>query len=85
MSRTTNGVVIPIAKVIESPQISVGFSRTLEIPRDLASGMKISLQIEGIGTIKGKVFETIVPEDFTGNLCYKAWGTIFDASGGACK
>ena len=85
MTETVGGIQIPIGKAISTPVISLGFSRPLEIPRNTAKGMPISVEIEGIGTIKGKVFTTTVPEGFDGNLCFKSWGTIFDAQGGACK
>ena len=76
---------VPMAKAVSTPDISLGFSRPLEIPRNTAKGMPISVVIEGIGTVKGKVLETTVPEGFTGNVCFKSWGTIFDAKGGPCQ
>ena len=85
MTETIGGAQVPMAKALTTPTISLGFSRPLEIPRNTAKGMPISVVIEGIGTTKGKVFETTVPEGFSGNLCFKSWGTIFDAQGGACK
>ncbi len=85
MTETIGGVQVPMAKALSTPDISLGFSRPLEIPRNTAKGMPISVVIEGIGTTKGKVLETTVPEGFTGNLCFKSWGTIFDAKGGSCQ
>lgn len=85
MTETIGGAQVPIAKALSTPDISLGFSRPLEIPRNTAKGMPISVVIEGIGTIKGKVLETTVPEGFTGNVCFKSWGTIFDAKGGPCQ
>jgi hypothetical protein len=85
MTETIGGVQVPMAKALSTPSISLGFSRPLEIPRNTAKGMPISVVIEGIGTTKGKVFETTVAEGFTGNVCFKSWGTIFDAQGGPCK
>ena len=85
MTETIGGAKVPMAKAISTPAISLGFSRPLEIPRSTAKDMPISVVIEGIGTTKGKVFETTVPEGFNGNLCFKSWGTIFDAQGGVCK
>ncbi len=79
------GAQVPMAKSISTPAISLGFSRPLVIPRNTAKGMPISVVIEGIGTVKGKVLETTVSETFTGNLCFKSWGTIFDAQGGTCQ
>jgi hypothetical protein len=83
--QNAGGAQIPIAKALETPVIPVGQSKTLEIPRDIAKGMPISVVIEGIGTTKGKVLETTVAEGFNGNLCFKSWGTIFDAKGGPCQ
>lgn len=85
MTETIGGTQIPMAKALSTPDISLGFSRPLEIPRNTAKGMPISVVIEGIGTVKGKVLETTVPEAFNGNLCFKSWGTIFDAKGGPCQ
>ncbi len=85
MTETIGGAQVPMAKALSTPSISLGFSRPLEIPRNTAKGMPISIVIEGIGTVKGKVFETTVAEGFTGNVCFKSWGTIFDAQGGPCK
>ena len=85
MTETIGGVPVPMAKSISTPAISLGISKSLEIPRNTAAGMPISVVIEGIGTVKGKVLETTVPEGFTGNVCFKSWGTIFDAKGGPCQ
>lgn len=85
VNQNINGTQIPVAKALDTSAIPVGISKTLEIPRDNAKGMPISVVIEGIGTTKGKVLETTVPEGFNGNLCFKSWGTIFDAKGGACQ
>jgi len=85
VNQNINGTQVPIAKALDTSAIPLGVSKTLEIPRDNAKGMPISVVIEGIGTTKGKVLETTVPEAFNGNLCFKAWGTIFDAKGGPCQ
>jgi hypothetical protein len=85
VNQNINGTQVPMAKALDTSAIPLGVSKTIEIPRDLAKGMPISLQIDGIGTTAGKVFATTVPEGFNGNLCFKAWGTIFDAKGGPCQ
>jgi hypothetical protein len=85
VTETVGGAQVPMAKTLSTPAISLGFSRPLIIPRNTAKGMPISVVIEGIGTTKGKVLETTVPENFNGNLCFKSWGTIFDAKGGSCQ
>ena len=79
------GAQVPMPKSLSTSAISLGFSKSLVIPRNTAKGMPISVEIEGFGTTKGKVFSTTVPEGFNGNLCFKSWGTIFDAKGGPCQ
>ena len=85
VTETVGGAQVPLAKSVSTPAITLGFSRPLMIPRNTAKGMPISVVVEGIGTTKGKVLETTVAEEFTGNLCFKSWGTIFDAKGGPCQ
>lgn len=85
VNQNVNGASVPLPQAVTTPAISLGFSNTQEIPRYLAKGMPISVVIEGIGTVKGKVLETTVPEGFNGNVCFKSWGTIFDAKGGPCQ
>lgn len=85
MMETVGGAQVPMPKSVSTPAISLGFSRPLVIPRNTAKGFPISVVIEGIGTVKGKVLETTVPETFNGNVCFKSWGTIFDAQGGPCN
>lgn len=85
VTQNINGTQIPIAKTLVTPSLTLGLSNTVEIPRDNAKGMPISVVIEGVGTVKGKVLETTVPEAFNGNVCFKSWGTIFDAKGGPCQ
>ena len=79
------GAQVPMAKSLSTSAISLGFSKTLVIPRNTARGMPISVELEGSGTLKSKFFSTTVPEGFTGTLCFKCWGTIFDAKGGTCQ
>ena len=85
VNQNMGATTAPLPQAVTTPTISLGVTNTQEIPRYLAKGMPISVLIEGIGTIKSKVWETSVPEGFNGNLCFKAWGTIFDAKGGPCQ
>jgi hypothetical protein len=85
MTETVGGAQMPMAKSLSTSAISMGTSKSLVIPRNTAKGMPIRVVIEGIGTTKGKVLETTVAEGFNGTLCFKSWGTIFDAKGGACQ
>lgn len=66
-----------------SGNISVG--RTVHINVPLAiSNQPIRVYIRGVGTLKSDVYFTTVPANFSGNRCYKAFGTIFDAKGSGC-
>lgn len=85
MTERVGGAAVPIVKTLSTPPISLGFSKSLVIPRNTAKGLPVSVEIEGFGTTKSKFFSTTVPEAFTGNLCFKSWGTIFDAKGGTCQ
>ncbi len=79
-----NGVVVPLPVTKSSGNLSLGFSRHLDVPANIAN-MPIVVSITGVGTVKGTVFSTTVPADFSGNRCFKAWGTLFDAQGGNCQ
>jgi hypothetical protein len=85
VNQKVGDVTVPMPKVLSTPQISLGFTRPLIIPRDIVLTNPITVTIEGVGTVKNPVFTTTVPTNFTGELCYKAWGTIFDAQGGSCN
>lgn len=79
-----NGVVLPLPVTKNSGNISLGFSKHINIPDAIAT-MPIIVSITGVGTVKSGVFTTTVPANFTGNRCFKSWGTIFDAQGGNCN
>ncbi|MGE0103672.1 MAG: hypothetical protein AB7H86_14900 [Blastocatellales bacterium] len=85
VSQTNNGVTLPIPKVLTTSKITAGFTRPLIIPHDVDRNMPIVVSIQGFGTFNDKVFSTSVPASFTGELCFKAWGTIFSPQGGKCN
>lgn len=85
VTETIGGTQLPMMKSLSTPEISLGFSRALVIPRNTAKGMPISVVVDGVGTTKGRVLEATLAEGFTGTACFKAWGTIFDAKGGPCQ
>ncbi|MFO1435260.1 MAG: hypothetical protein U1F34_02405 [Gammaproteobacteria bacterium] len=78
-----NGTVIPLPVVKSSGDVPVGFSRHINIPENVAN-LPIAVSIAGVATVKSDVYSTTIPADFSGNRCFKSWGTIFDAKGGAC-
>jgi hypothetical protein len=78
-----NGNLAPMPVAKSSGDIPVGFSRHINIPETIAD-MPIVVSITGVGTVKTDVFSTTLPANFSGNRCFKSWGTIFDAKGGAC-
>jgi hypothetical protein len=76
------GIVLP--KVLFTDNLALGQSKTLDIPAT-APNMNITVNILGVGTIKEGVFSATLDGKFSGNKCYKAWATIFDAKGGSCQ
>jgi hypothetical protein len=80
-----NGVTIPVPKTLTTPKITVGFTRPLIIPKDIVPNQPITVIIRGVGTVKKEFFSTTVPANFTGDLCFKASGTIFNPRGSNCN
>jgi hypothetical protein len=79
-----NGNIAPLPVAKSSGDLPVGFSRHINIPEAIAD-MPILVSITGVGTVKTDVFSTTLPANFSGNRCFKSWGTIFDAKGGSCN
>lgn len=74
-------VDLPVVQT--SGKISVG--RTVHINVPLAvSNQAIVVTINGVATVKPTVMSTTVPANFSGNRCYKSFGTIFDPKGSTC-
>jgi hypothetical protein len=83
-NRVVNGVTIPQAVVQSTGDLPAGFSRHVDIPGD-AAPMPITVSITGVGTFDNDVYTTTLPASFTGNRCFKSWGTIFSTQGGSCN
>ena len=77
-----NGVVIP--KTVFTDKIAVGQKAVLVIP-DTAPNTKVTISFLGVATIPSGFFSTTLDSKFTGDPCYKAWGTIFSPQGGKCN
>jgi hypothetical protein len=84
VNQTTNGVTTSTPKVLSTDKLTAGMTRPLIIPSDIATDKPISVSIQGVGTTDDKVFSTTVSTTFTGELCFKARGTIFSPKGGKC-
>jgi hypothetical protein len=71
-------VVMPVSK--SSGKVSLGFSRHIDIPVEIEQN-PIQVFITGVGTTKKQIFGATIPGSFSGNKCYKSYGTIFNAKG----
>lgn len=74
-------VAAPVTK--SSGKITAGFSRNIDIPVEIEKN-QISVFINGVATVKPQVYGTTIPSNFSGNKCFKSYGTIFDARGTTC-
>ncbi len=75
-------VELPVVK--NSGRISAGFTKHINVPLAI-SNQPIRVFITGVGTIKKDIYSTTVPVNFSGNNCYKSFGTIFNAKGSTCR
>lgn len=71
-------------KTVVTDKITAGISKAIVIPNDSVPNTNITVSIRGYGTVKNSFFSATVPGNFTGQHCYKAWGTIFSPQGGKC-
>lgn len=85
VNQTVNGVTTPMPKVLTTPKITAGFTRPLIIPTDIVADKPIVVSIKAFGTTDNTVYSTTVSTSFTGEVCFKAWGTIFKPAGGKCN
>jgi hypothetical protein len=76
------GVSIP--KFLFTDNIPVGQSKTLEIPTSVPN-TQVKVNLIGTGTVKDNFYSTSLDAAFTGNRCFKAWGTLFSPQGGNCQ
>ena len=75
---------VPMPKFLFSDNIPVGQNRTLEIPTS-APNMQVTVSLIGSGTVKDNFYSTSLEATFTGNRCFKSWGTLFSPQGGNCQ
>ncbi len=64
-----------------SGNLSAGATKTFQIPA-MQPGTTISVSITGSGTVNNNFFSTTVPAGFSGDVCFKAWGTLFSPQDG---
>lgn len=77
-----NGMSMP--KFVSSEEIAVGQTRNLVVPAS-APGTSVIVYILGTGTTNNGFFNTTLDGSFTGNRCFKSWGTLFSPQAGACQ
>jgi hypothetical protein len=75
------------ARNIEVEATAVGGNQIFKksFPNQLAPNTKIQVFIRGYGTTKDDVFSTTVAGDFTGEVCFKAYGTFANPQGSPCN
>lgn len=76
--------IIPSPVVKETGKIGLGITRRIVIPDNIRPEGVI-VNIIGVGTISEDVYQTKVSSDFTGEKCFKSWGTFLDTEGGPCN
>lgn len=84
-NKIINGVPIPEVKSFDTGMLTLGFSRHINIPSNIAENMPVLILIEAVGTVNNNVFSTSLPANFKGNKCYKAWGSPVNTQGGKCS
>lgn len=78
------GTLVEMPVVQNSGKLTAGITRHINVPLAI-SNRPIQIFITGVGTIKKNVYSTTVPVNFSGNNCYKSFGTIFNAQGSTCR
>ena len=68
---------------VNTGNLSVGQSRSLQIPATQPN-TPIIVTMTGVSTMNNNFFQTTVLGTFTGDVCFKAWGTLFSPQGGGC-
>lgn len=74
----------PLTKILTSGELMLGQSKTVEVPES-APGQMITVQLIGTATTNDQFFQTTIDARFTGDRCFKSWGTLFSPQGGACR
>ncbi|WLT38079.1 hypothetical protein NON20_21395 [Synechocystis sp. B12] len=77
------GAFVDLPVVKSSGNITLGRTVHIDVPLAI-SNQPIQVFIKGVATLKPDVYSTTVPVNFSGNRCYKSFGTIFDAQGSTC-
>jgi hypothetical protein len=89
VNEVVNGTSIPMPKTVVSGFINGlgGKFRMLNIPKNTATNMPITISLMGNATVKNGIFSTTLPADFPASPapCFKVWGTLFDPKGGTCN
>jgi hypothetical protein len=89
VNEVINGNTVPMAKTVVSGYINGlgGKFRMLNIPKDTAPNMPITISLMGNATVKDGIFSTTLPANFSASPapCFKVWGTLFDPAGGKCN
>jgi hypothetical protein len=84
-----NGNTVPMPKTIVSGYINGlgGKFRMINVPKDTAPNMPITISLMGNATVKNGIFSTTLPANFPASPapCFKVWGTLFDPAGGQCN
>ncbi len=83
MKQSIGGRILPFPVAKSSGKISLGFTRHIDIPVEIENS-PIIVTINGVATTKNPVLSVSIPANFSGNKCYKSFGSIFNAQGSGC-
>jgi len=84
VDKDINGTTMSMPETVYTRYIQLGISRSVVLPENLTKNSKIWVIINGRATFENDVYRTEISSDFTGEKCFKTWGTIFDTEGGPC-
>ncbi len=84
MMKNVSGVNVPTPVFVGTEKITAGFVRTVIIPQDTVPGTPINVTITGVATVSNPAFTTTVDGGFTGERCFKSYGSLFNPNGGPC-
>lgn len=84
MMKNISGVSVPTPVFVGTEKITAGFVRTVIIPQDTVPGMPINVTITGVATVSNPAYTTTVDGAFTGERCFKSYGSLFNPNGGPC-
>lgn len=75
----------PVPKNLITDKLAYGQSQLLDIPLNTAPNTKVTVSLMGTATVKENFYSTSLNANFSGDLCFKAWGTLFSPQGGGCQ